>query len=124
MVGFDIPAEVISVLKKLGMIVVFGNTDDQGNDLMEINGVVSEKFGVDPHVILASGKIMPESHVKSDELVIGRIEPQCHKEENPDGWSYKTDIPHATFRICYKDADDYCVGLVIDYVALVKTAGR
>ena len=124
MAGFDIPPKIISILKKQGMIVVFANNDENGNDVMKIDGAVSEKFSVDPHVILASGKIMPESDARSDDYVIGRIEPhECYTEENPEGWTYKTDIPHVTFRICYEDADVYCVGMVIDYAALVRTAG-
>ena len=123
MAGFDIPPEIISILKKQGMIVVFGDNDDNGDDVMEIDGAISGKFSPDPHVVLASGKIMPESDIRNNDAVIGRIEPRYFSEGNPCGWDYRTDIPHVTFRICYEDADVYCVGMVIDYAALLRMAG-
>jgi hypothetical protein len=35
-------------------------------------------------------------------------------------WQYKTDIPHATFKIM-KDGDVYCIGIVFDIKELEAT---
>ena len=108
-----------TALKADGLIVVIGASDD----IMEIHGAIDDEYsGLDPHIILASGEIIPKYDHDGKQVVAGRIKPKWCKSGNPNGWSYKTDIPHATFRVL-EDDEIYCIGLVIDYGELIRTAG-
>ena len=111
----DLLESVTKTIKSAGLIVVVGSSDD----IMEIYGapdsfIDDEYSGLDPHIILASGKIIPEYEHDGKQVVVGRIEPEWCESGNPIGWSYKTDLPHATFRVM-EDDDIYCIGMVIDY---------
>ena len=99
-----------------GLIVITG----AGDDLMEIHGVVNDEYsGLSPHVILASGEIIPEHKLDETHVVAGHLKPEWCESGNPDGWSYSTNIPHATFRIM-EDNEIYCIGLVIDHAGLIR----
>ena len=108
-----------TALKADGLIVVIGASDD----IMEIHGAINDEYsGLDSHIILASGEIIPKYDHDGKQIVAGRLKPKWCKSGNPVGWSYKTDIPHATFRVL-EDDEIYCIGLVIDYGELIRTAG-
>jgi hypothetical protein len=104
--------------KNSGIIVVYGASDD----LMEFRGAIYDEAGV-----FDGGKV----YITKDEILLS---PDCECEyatkwydsqkkearsieaiwcgSDPEAsWSYKTDIPHVTFRIM-EDGDVYCYGIV------------
>lgn len=108
--------------KDEGLLVIFGASDD----LMEFRGVIYDEAGVcDGGIVrIKDGKILElpdrdESEVLKkygvyDQVVSGGFAVEAlWCEEDGYSWTYKTDVPHATFEIT--DGDEaYCRGIVID----------
>lgn len=100
--------------KQLGLVVIFGASDD----LMEFRGAIDEEGG-------ACGGTT--AYFNADGLLQNECEDEgCPYFEkikksaktikalwNTDGysWTYETDIPHATFDIM-EDGEKYCRGIV------------
>jgi len=101
--------------KEAGLVVVFGGSDD----LMEFRGAIHDEVGV-----YDGGEAYLDEN--------GLLENKCDEEECPYfaekvfnskriealwcaepgvSWTYKTDIPHATFEIM-EDGEVFCRGIV------------
>lgn len=102
-----------------GVLIVFGASDD----LMEFRGVITDEVDCyNGGEAFATAQGLLPRH-EDDECVCpfcGEYEAQklAAKIEAVWGefnrsWTFKTDLPHATFRIL-EDGDEYCLGLVID----------
>lgn len=104
--------------KAAGLVIVYGASDD----LMEFAGAIDEELGAwegtTAHVDAQGLLPERESINEDDELrrYFGR-EPNARTIEalwaaEPGySWTYKTDIPHATFEIT-EDGEPYCRGIV------------
>ena len=78
--------------KELGFVVVFGYSDDNA----ELRGSIDDEIGC-----FNGGRV----YERDDEFVDAVW---CDGEFC---WTYKTNIPHATFDI-YEDGEKYCRGIV------------
>ena len=87
------------VLKELGIVVVFGASDD----LMEFRGAIYDEAGC------YDGGVVKLNEVKNG--ATKSIEALWCKED-PYSFTYKTEIPHETFIIVEDGCDDYCRGIV------------
>ncbi len=119
---YEITKEEEKLAKELGLVVVFGASDDlaefreaiydetgcyEGEDIyLTVNGLL-EDLECDCKYAIASRK-QEESAAKKIEAVW---------DSEGYSWIYKTDIPHATFNIL-EDGEKYCRGIVFD----LKTA--
>jgi hypothetical protein len=101
--------------KELGMVVVFGASDD----LMEFRGALNNEFDcygggvvyLDKDGLLKVCESQCNYYQKALEASKKIKAVWCG--ENSDGWTwtYETEIPHATFEI-YDDDEKYCLGIV------------
>ncbi len=78
--------------KELGFVVVFGYSDDNA----EFRGAYDEEIGC-----YDGGRVYEDANKYIDAV-------WCEGEYS---WTYKTNIPHATFDI-YEDGEKYCKGIV------------
>lgn len=78
--------------KELGFVVVFGYSDDN----TEFRGAYEEEIGC-----YDGGRVYEDTDKYIDAV-------WCDGEYS---WTYKTNIPHATFDI-YEDGEKYCKGIV------------
>jgi hypothetical protein len=113
--GREITKEECNKAKELGFVVVFGASDD----LAEFRGAINDEAGCyDGGAILLNeiGILEPcecectyflqaKDKAKSIEAI------WCG--EGDYSWTYKTDIPHATFEIL-EDGEKYCRGIVFE----------
>lgn len=122
---FDLTREEEASAKALGLIVIFGASDD----LMEFRGVFTEEAGAGrgsrPVPFDRDGFLPRWEEVKDDEEDAERyfrrkvgIKASIQALWCPEGgdgpsWAYKTDLPHATFNVM-EDGEVYCRGIVID----------
>lgn len=93
----EITKEEETLAKELGFVVVFGYSDDNA----ELRGAIDDEIGC-----FDGGKL---EHEDLPDVIYAKW---CDKETNYP-WSYKTSIPHETFRI-YEDGDYWCIGIVCD----------
>ena len=108
--------------KAAGLIVIFGASDD----LMELRGIEFDEIGA-PGVSLIDAKgLLPNRDCIDDDDALKDFfarEPLARKvealraAEDGTSWTYRTDIPHATFDIM-EDGIVYCRGIVIDVADL------
>lgn len=111
--------EVIEFAKANGLVIVYGASDD----LMEFEGAIRDELGIyDGGTALVDAEgVLPEN---SDDLdtdeEIARYHYRKGKaksiealwcEEGDYSWTYRTEIPHATFEIVEEGAP-YCRGIV------------
>ena len=113
--GSEITDAEAEEAKRAGLVVVFGYSDDN----VELRGAVHEEIGTCGGVAVfldIKGLIeneCPESdcpyyaRMKEKAAIIETL--WC--EETGYSWTYKTDIPHATFEIM-EDGEHYCRGIV------------
>lgn len=93
--------------KELGIVIVHGASDD----LMEFRGAMYDEFDCydgGTCYINEDGELFDEEYANMDSPSIEAV--WCDKE-NGWTWSYKTDIPHATFEMTDGD-EKYCLGIV------------
>ena len=93
----EITKEEEALAKELGFVVVFGYSDDNA----ELRGAIDDEIGC-----FDGGKL---EHEDLPDVIYAKW---CDRETN-FAWSYKTSIPHETFRI-YEDGDYWCIGIVCD----------
>lgn len=93
-IGEEITREEERVAEADGVVIVYGASDD----LCEFAGAVSDE------VYCNDGGIVNR---------VPKIEAVWCDPENGSSWSYRTAIPHETFRIL-EGADLYCIGIVFD----------
>lgn len=94
---YEITKEEEALAKELGFVVVFGFSDDNA----ELRGAIDDEIGC-----FDGGRL---EHKDLPDVIYAKW---CDRETNY-AWSYKTSIPHETFRI-YEDGDYWCVGIVCD----------
>jgi hypothetical protein len=95
-----------------GLVVVFGASDD----LMEMRGAIDDEFGTEVF-LTENGEI---EHCEDDCKHFQRAVEKAKKIKGKytrEGWTFETEIPHATFDIMEDgDGDDdkdlYCKGIV------------
>lgn len=105
--------------KESGLVIVYGASDD----LMELDGAIYDEVEVlsNKKVLVHKGGVLgSKDDLETDE----EIEQWLNNKKNSraieaiwleDGysWSYRTDIPHATFEII-EGNEKYCRGMVVD----------
>ncbi|MBQ6521159.1 MAG: hypothetical protein IJI14_20820 [Anaerolineaceae bacterium] len=98
--------------KENGLIVVFGASDD----LMEFRGAIYDEAGC-----YDGGEVTFDSEGTSDDgkdhkntieaVWCGKDPESLDEEGNVITWTYRTEIPHATFMV-FDDGEAYCRGIV------------
>ena len=125
---FDLSKDEQAQAKAAGLLVIFGASDD----LMEFRGLDNEEVGCydgGSALIDAKGVLPDRESIEDDEALRDFFarEPLARKVEalwcaqDDTSWTYKTDVPHATFDIM-EDGIVYCHGIVIDVVDLAPAA--
>lgn len=94
--------EIEQLAKEGNLLIVFGASDD----LCEFRGAINDEFGC-----YDGGEITCENLPKSIEAVWCPLE--WDSSDSDCSWAYKTELPHANFRI-YEGDELYCIGIVID----------
>jgi len=120
-IGAELSKQEAAEAKAAGLVIVYGASDD----LMEFEGSISDEIGAydGTSVLMVDGDIFNtgecESECKHFKAAVKRawevgkeIKALWCKEE-PYRWTYKTDIPHATFDIL-EDGERFCRGLVFN----------
>lgn len=95
----EITKEEEALAKELGFVVVFGYSDDNA----ELRGAIDDEIGC-----FNGGKL---EHKDLPDVIYAK----WFDRESNYAWSYKTSIPHETFRI-YEDGDYWCMGIVCDII--------
>ncbi|MGE3550949.1 MAG: hypothetical protein AB7I29_13750 [Geobacter sp.] len=125
---FELSKEEKEFMEQQGLVVVFGESDD----LMEFDGAIydegycynGETFLIDKTGLLPDWNDINDK--ESDAADYLKRKPNAKQIEaiwGKDGisWQYKTDIPHATFKIM-EDGKVYCIGIVFDIKELEAKA--
>lgn len=119
-IGDELDRAEEKLAKDNGLVVVFGASDD----LCEFRGAIDDEAGCyDGGAIpLLNGKLLP-NHDRHCECEFCGYKDLLKKAktiralwDEPGAaatWTYKTDIPHATFMIL-EDGESYCQGIVFD----------
>lgn len=129
--GTEYPVRISKELgaqaKAAGLVVVYGASDD----LMEFEGAIHEEFGAYGGTIEFVDAVgtFPDFDDLCDSKdfdglygYFGRYAKRHEIEAIWDGgdgysWTYKTDIPHATFEVT-EDGEPYCCGIVFSLADL------
>lgn len=109
--------------KELGLVVVYGASDD----LMEFEGAIRDEVGCydGGTAYLTKTDLFDANggecececkYYQAEKALCKTITAVWCGEENYS-WTYKTDIPHETFDI-YEDGEKYCRGIVFDIKSL------
>ena len=117
--GKEMAKEEEQQAKAAGLIVIFGASDD----LMEFRGAITAEFncydGGMAHID-AQGLLPDRENVVKDLFArqpSARSIEALWTAEDGYSWTYRTDVPHATFEIV-EDGEPYCRGIVIDVADL------
>lgn len=113
--GHEITREEAATAKENGLIVVFGASDD----LMEFRGAIDDEVGCfeGGDAFLTANGIFENECRDYDCPYAEREREKCKVisavwcDGSGPCWTYKTDIPHATFSIV-EDGEPYCTGIV------------
>lgn len=92
--------------KENGLVVVFGYSDDN----IEFRGAIDDEWGAWEGGTIWAYK---SGHAERSGNLFGickKIEAVWADDAAP-AWTYKTEIPHETFRI-YEDDDLFCIGII------------
>ena len=106
--------------KKSGLVVVLGYSDDN----VEMRGCINDEFGAyDGTTLKLAGGVCLESHDECGCKYCGYeaiakngkvIEAIWDGPGAAATWTFKTDIPHATFMVT-EDGELFCQGIVFDF---------
>ncbi|QPG62126.1 hypothetical protein HFV04_021755 [Pseudomonas sp. BIGb0427] len=119
-----ITADLIKAAKDAGLVILYGASDD----LMEFDGSAREEigcYGGGMALVDASGVLPDRDSLEDDEEIAAyfqrldaakQIEGRWNKEPGYS-WTYKTNIPHATFEVV-EDGEPYCRGIVFALIDL------
>lgn len=104
--------ELFNKMKELGLVAVFGASDD----ILVMKGAINNEFYSTVHLNengVIHNRCEDDCPYHNDEVINAvRVEPRwC--EEPEYSWTYQTTIPHATFDIL-EDDEKYCRGIVFD----------
>ena len=121
--GAEVDKDICATAKANGLVIVFGASDD----LMEFEGALSEEISayggtialVDAKGVLPEWDDIKDKDRRDYDFMRDYFQRQgsvkaieaCWDSEGYT-WTYKTDIPHATFEIV-EDGDKYCRGIVL-----------
>lgn len=105
-------------MKEAGIVVVYGASDDN----MEFEGAISDEVGCYNGgfaYLNTSGMLVNECdndecpYFEKIKAKAAKIEAIWCEDTSKDGysWTYKTDIPHATFDVV-EEGEKYCRGIV------------
>jgi hypothetical protein len=104
----------LATVKEKGLVVVYGASDD----LMEFYGAIDDELGAyDGTTAYVTNKGLMQNKCDCQdcpyyEQALQSAQPiEALWDKDGISWQYKTDIPHATFRIV-EDGAVYCIGLV------------
>ena len=121
--GSEMAKEEELQAKAAGLIVIFGASDD----LMEFRGFVDDERGAPTIALLDAKGLLPfREDIQHDDDALKDYfarAPQVRAvdalwgKEDGYSWTYRTDMPHATFEIV-EDGEPYCRGIVIDVADL------
>lgn len=124
--GSEIGTKLEAEAKESGLVVVFGYSDDG----TEFRGAINDETGCGEIKFTKTGKFLTEEMLENIEEIEDELEIKIPLPintieaiwcaENEQGktiasWTYKTDIPHETFRVMedvMEDEDLYCIGIV------------
>lgn len=116
---FEPSDEIIGLARESNLMIIFGDSDD----LMEIRGLVTDEFNcfdggecmIDSQGILPSwdygdyeDEDEAEKYFKRKKTAVSIEAQWCNGDYS---WTYKTDIPHATFDIM-EESEKYCRGII------------
>lgn len=122
--GSEYPLQIgkmmIEYARQQGLVIVYGASDD----LMEVEGAIHDEgdcYDGGTLYIDKQGLLPDWEQVKDDEdeaAAYLKRKPTAKQIEavwcgEGAAWTYKTDIPHATFKIM-EDGEVYCIGMVFD----------
>lgn len=103
--------------KEKGIVVVYGHSDD----CIEFRGAIYDEAYVPGEVHLVDGALLDESRfdcgcewaekAKEDATARSKTIDALWCEEEGFSWTYRTDIPHATFNVL-EDGEKHCQGIV------------
>lgn len=109
--------------KAAGLIVIFGASDD----LMEFRGFIDDECGAPTIALLDAKGLLPfREDIQHDNDALKdyfarapqvRAVDALWAKEDGYSWTYRTDMPHATFEIV-EGGEPYCRGIVIDVADL------
>lgn len=111
---FDLTREQEVAAEAQGLVVVFGSSDD----LMEFRGAIHDELDcydggtaylTDAGLVSNDCEADDCPHFERAKKSARTIEAVW--AEGDVSWQYRTDIPHATFRVM-EDGDTYCIGIV------------
>lgn len=120
--GSEMAKEEGQQAKAAGLIVIYGASDD----LMEFRGFVCDEIGAPTDALIDAKGLLPNRDSIDDDASLKDFfarEPLAHSiealwcAEEGYSWTYRTDVPHATFEIV-EDGEPYCRGIVIDVADL------
>lgn len=120
-IGDEITEEESKQAEKLGLVVIFGASDD----LAEIRGAIDDEVSVyNGGDILFSADSLYKSKCRDEDCPHeGTIQEHAPKVKAKWGgeysWSYETNIPHEVFHIV-EDGQTYCRGIVFDIEDLLS----
>ena len=109
--GNEITKEEAQTAKENGLVVVYGFSDDN----MEFDGAFRDEFGCyeGGTALVNKEGLFEDGAVFDMRCPYRKIEAVWCDTTDDYAWSYKTDIPHATFDIM-DDGEMYCRGIVFD----------
>jgi hypothetical protein len=121
-----ISKETASAANVSGLVIVYGASDD----LMEFEGAIYDELGAwnGTTALLDAEGLLPEREsIDNDEELeryfqrkkTAKTIEALWCQEGAYSWTYKTDIPHASFEVV-EDGEPYCRGIVLE----LKDAGR
>lgn len=103
--------------KEKGIVVVYGASDD----LVEFRGAIDDEADGPGEVYLVDGALLDESRfdcgcewaerAKAEFTARSKTIEALWCEEEEFSWTYRTEIPHATFTV-FEDGEKYCRGIV------------
>ena len=121
--GSEMAKEEELQAKAAGLIVIFGASDD----LMEFRGFVDDERGAPTIALLDAKGLLPfREDIQHDDDALKdyftrapqvRAVDALWNKEDGYSWTYRTEVPHATFEIV-EDGEPYCRGIVIDVADL------
>jgi hypothetical protein len=126
--GSEITADEKRTAKAAGLVVVYGASDD----LMELEGAICDEADcydggtvlIDRDGLLDRDRVDDDN---DDEIAVFVARKKSARSitavwaEEGYSWTYRTDIPHATF-VIWEDGDRYCRGIVFALADLAVVA--
>lgn len=120
-IGNECTNEESEEAKRLGLVIVFGYSDDN----TEFRGAIFDEVGSGDLYISEKGKLLDDDQLEALQSLIndGTIAKspsltKIHSQYTEDGvWQFTTDIPHATFDVT-EDGQLYCKAIVFSILDL------